>query len=106
MEKFTIPIYLFYYNSNYNSLGESSANANANANPNPNPPQNVNQPIYYGNGFYFNGRVYTIDDPTNVINKGYLDPNTMRPFNMSSQPYAINLVNAMAHNVQNINPTI
>jgi hypothetical protein len=123
MEKFTMPIYLLC--DNPNSLGEGSANSsslggnnlnpnpNANPNPNPNPnlnananpPQNVGQPIYYGNGFSFDGRVYTINDPTNVRNRGFLDPITTRPFNMSYQPYATNLANAMAHAVQNNNPT-
>jgi hypothetical protein len=107
VEKFTIPIYLLY--DNYNPLGEGSANPNPNPNPNPNanpnPPQNVGQAIFYGNGFSFDGRVYTINDPTNVMNRGFLDPITMRPFNMSYQPYATNLSNAMAHAVQNGNPT-
>jgi hypothetical protein len=111
VEKFTIPIYLLY--DNPNSLGEGSANSNPsggnNPNSNSNPSQNVGQPVgqpvYYGNGFSFDGRVYTINDPTNVMNRGFLDPITTRPFNMSYQPYARNLANAMAHAVQNNNPT-
>lgn len=109
MENFTIPIFSLCDNANAvkgssaNLSGES--NKNPNSNPNPNPPQNVGQPIFCGNGFSFDGRVYTINDPTNVINRGFLDPITMRPFNMSYQPYARNLSNAMAHAVQNNNPT-
>src|SRR5271167_1088834 len=120
LEKFIVPTYLLYDNPNSNPLGESSANplgessantvgegdVNSNINPNSNPPQNADQPIYYGNGFTFDGRVYTIDDPTNVRNRGFLDPITMRPFNMSYQPYARNLSNAMAHAVQGLNPAM
>ena len=113
MENFTIPIFSFCDNANAvegssaNISGGSNPNPtqNPNQNPNQNPPQNVGQPIYYGNGFSFDGRVYTINDPTNVTNRGFLDPITMRPFNMSYQPYARNLSNAMAHAVQNNNPT-
>jgi hypothetical protein len=123
MENFTMPIYLLYDNPNSNSLGEGSTSSNApsgsnqnpdqnsnqnqnpNQNQNQNSNQNVGQPIYYGNGFSFDGQVYTINDPTNVRNRGFLDPITMRPFNMSYQPYATNLSNAMAHAVQNNNPT-
>jgi len=107
MENFTMPVYLLY--DNPNTLGEGSVNSNtqgeSNSNPNSNPTQNVGQPVYYGNGFSFDGREYTINDPTNVRNRGFLDPITMRPFNMSYQPYATNLANAMAHAVQNNNPT-
>ena len=39
------------------------------------------------------------------MNRGFLDPITMRPFNMSYQPYATNLSNAMGHAVQGGNPT-
>src|SRR5271167_242048 len=109
MENFTLPTYLFYNNSNPNPLGgRNSGNDNSSSNPNSNSgiSENVNQPIYYGNGFSYDGRVYTINDPTNVMNRGFLDPITMRPFNMSYQPYATNLSNAMAHAVKDGNPTM
>jgi len=108
MENFTLPTYLFYNNSNPNPLGgRNSGNDNSSSNPNSNSgiSENVNQPIYYGNGFSFDGRVYTINDPSNVKNRGFLDPITMKPFNMSYQPYAKNLSNAMEHVVQGHNPT-
>jgi hypothetical protein len=101
VEKFTIPTYLFFDNPNSNPNPNIDPNAGSNANP----PQNVGA-IYYGNGFSYDGRVYTINDPTNVMNRGFLDPITMRPFNMSYQPYATNLSNAMAHAVQGGNPTM
>src|ERR1700723_3699685 len=84
LEKFSLPTYLFY--DNPNSLGEGSSNSNpdsntnqdsnpnSDANVNPNLSQNVDQPVFYGNGFSYDGRVYTINDPTNVMNRGFLDP--------------------------------
>ena len=119
MENFTLPIFSFCGNantvqgssanlsggSNPNPNTNPNTNPNPNPNQNPNPPQNVGQPIYDGNGFSFDGRVYTINDPTNVTNRGFLDTITMRPFNMSYLSYVRNLSNAMAHAVQNNNPT-
>lgn len=49
-----------------------------------------------GEGFFRTGRIfYRVDDPTSVGSRGYLNHTTDTPFDLSFQPYARNLANAL-----------
>lgn len=78
---------------------QGNANPPGNANPGGDPPGNAGAGpqgnVNPEDGFTRNPNgVYMIVDPTNVANRGYLNPATGRPY-PSSQPYARHLSNAM-----------
>lgn len=85
------------------SLMNNNPNPNPNQLPGANAPQGLgNNPLVItGNGFTNQNGVYIIQDPTLRARQGYLNPMTLAPYhNQSYQPYATNLANAMAHDVQ------
>jgi hypothetical protein len=54
-------------------------------------------------GFKIVDGVYKIDDPTNMLKRGYLDPMTDRAYIYSSQPFLKNLADAMEHEAKSRN---
>jgi hypothetical protein len=58
--------------------------------------------IIQGTGYVLQNGVYVIDDPTNIANRGYIDPQTAQPY-VTSQPYAKNMASAMQNHSKDVN---
>jgi hypothetical protein len=89
VEEVILPQYLFMDNPTGNTGGAQQENTD-------NTQENNNNTVFQGNGFTCQNGIYDIHDPTNIRDRGYLDP-TRQPFNEGNQPFARNLAAAMTH---------